>query len=374
MASKEKSNGTKEKIQNALQSIARGRKPLSKDKLLADQLYSDIKKNVDEDHIRQYLLNHKDEFEQLQEIASMPVFIDVTTNPRVLEKDHGFEEKDSFYSQDPSNPKSWLNRSVPQLRANAEKYGMSLSEYLNNVRDLSENKERERQWKEGGTIAEKNLPVLGQTRIPRLARALLPISFEKAAAGRDVDYGDIAADMGLNLAEYGLLRGGRGMVGAILGAPARNFVTQSTLIDQGIQPSYDPLDLGASAALGIFGGRKILKGTGDLLKGLPGAKGMKQVRKAANTIEDLGEAEKVQKMGRLGRILSKGREPLDVTARVVGGRWGIGPGNEDLRELGNQIINSEDWSNYVRGLPHNLTQRDIWIATQYADKDPSEKK
>lgn len=374
MASKEKIGGTKKKIEDALLDIVRSTTPRDPRNILADRLYDSISTNVDEDHIRQYLLNHRDEFEQLQEIASMPVFIDVTTNPRVLEKDHGFEEKDSFYSQDPSNPKSWLNRSVPQLRANAEKYGMSLSEYLNNVRELSEKKERERQWKEGGTIAEKNLPVLGQTRIPRLARALLPISFEKAAADRDVDYGDVVADMGLNLAEYGLLRGGRGMVGAILGAPARNFVTQSTLIDQGIQPGYDPLDLGTSAALGIFGGRKILKGTGDLLKGLPGAQGMKQVRKAANTIEDLGEAEKVQKMGRLGRILSKGREPLDVTARVVGGRWGIGPVDEDLRELGNKIINSEDWSNYVRGLPHNLTQRDIWIATQYADKDPSEKK
>ncbi len=374
MASKEKSNGTKEKIQNALQAIVRGRKPFSKDKLLADQLYSDIKKNVDEDHIRQYLLNHRDEFEQLQEIASMPAFIDITTNPRVLEKDHGFEEKDSFYSQDPSNPKSWMNRSIPQLRANAEKYGMSLSEYLNNVRELSENKERDRQWQENATVAEKNLPVLGQTRIPGLARALLPISFEKAAAGRDVGSGDIAADLGLNLAEYGLLRGHRGTVGTILAAPARNFLTQSALIEEGIQPGYDPLAISMAATLGLFGARNALKGAGDFLKGIPGAKGIKPVRKFANLIEDVGDPEKVQKMGRVGRLLSKGVEPLQVTMGAVGGRAGINQREEDLRELGNQIINSEDWSNYVRGLPHNLTQRDIWIATQYADKDPSEQK
>lgn len=53
---------------------------------------------------------------------------------------------------------------------------------------------------------------------------------------------------------------------------------------------------------------------------------------------------------------------------VVGGRVGISISDNDKKEMANRIINSTEWAKYVTGLPSNLTDEEIYLATMYGDK------
>ena len=54
-------------------------------------------------------------------------------------------------------------------------------------------------------------------------------------------------------------------------------------------------------------------------------------------------------------------------AEIVGGRYGIGISEDDKKEMAKNIINSTEWGKYVTGLPNNLTEEQIYIATVYGE-------
>ena len=68
---------------------------------------------------------------------------------------------------------------------------------------------------------------------------------------------------------------------------------------------------------------------------------------------------------RLAKVL---RQAGKTGSGVVGGRAGISISDNDKKEMANRIINSTEWAKYVTGLPSNLTDEEIYLATMYGDK------
>lgn len=56
----------------------------------------------------------------------------------------------------------------------------------------------------------------------------------------------------------------------------------------------------------------------------------------------------------------------DVSA-LAGGRYGTITSEADKKEMAKNIINSTEWAKYVTGLPNNLTEEQIYIATVYGE-------
>lgn len=56
----------------------------------------------------------------------------------------------------------------------------------------------------------------------------------------------------------------------------------------------------------------------------------------------------------------------DVSA-LAGGRYGSITSEADKKEMAKNIINSTEWAKYVTGLPNNLTEEQIYIATVYGE-------
>ena len=67
----------------------------------------------------------------------------------------------------------------------------------------------------------------------------------------------------------------------------------------------------------------------------------------------------------LAKVLRQGGKALGA---VPGGRAGISISDNDKKEMANRIINSTEWAKYVTGLPSNLTDEEIYLATMYGDK------
>ena len=68
---------------------------------------------------------------------------------------------------------------------------------------------------------------------------------------------------------------------------------------------------------------------------------------------------------KISRMLREGGR---VAGGAVGGRAGVSTSDNDKKLIANKIINSADWGRYITGLPHNLTDEEIYIATMYGDK------
>lgn len=56
----------------------------------------------------------------------------------------------------------------------------------------------------------------------------------------------------------------------------------------------------------------------------------------------------------------------DVSS-LTGGRYGSITSEADKKEMAKNIINSTEWAKYVTGLPNNLTEEQIYIATVYGE-------
>lgn len=444
--------------------------------------------DTDPDKVPQFLALYKDKLAQVPEIASLPEFISITENPKVVEKDYGFTEGEDFYKME--GPKSWMNKSPVQLEANAKKYGMELGEYLNLVAKLATEKEKERQWKDNAsTVTVKDVPYVGDVSVPGLTNIMLPTSFNKAAMGKDVTKGDIAYDIGTDVVEGGLATAPYG--GPIWAALGGNAARQGKQIYDETQDSFHPLEFAGAGAMGAFGTPTVFKTIGDALKRVPGTEGMKPWRRFTKGIEDIGEqdpnivlarkkkelekqtalyravtaneakkaanaeadlakftgvnagdyvpynptpveanlygtgsklwrnvkngeilteqeynnamnflkeanrgpdyvptpknvlanqyrrAEQIKNMPygdilvnawsepKLSRMLREGGR---VAGGQVGGRAGVSTSDNDKKLIANKIINSADWGRYITGLPHNLTDEEIYIATMYGDK------
>jgi len=67
----------------------------------------------------------------------------------------------------------------------------------------------------------------------------------------------------------------------------------------------------------------------------------------------------------LAKVLRQGGR---TAGGVVGGRTGISISDNDKKEMANRIINSTEWAKYVTGLPSNLTDEEIYLATMYGDE------
>lgn len=52
---------------------------------------------------------------------------------------------------------------------------------------------------------------------------------------------------------------------------------------------------------------------------------------------------------------------------LAGGRYGSITSEADKKEMAKNIINSTEWAKYVTGLPNNLTEEQIYIATVYGE-------
>ena len=52
---------------------------------------------------------------------------------------------------------------------------------------------------------------------------------------------------------------------------------------------------------------------------------------------------------------------------LAGGRYGTITSEADKKEIAKNIINSTEWAKYVTGLPNNLTEEQIYIATVYGE-------
>lgn len=287
---------------------------LSKDEVF--NLYDDLDR-VDPTKVPQWLAANKDKLSMIPEVASIPEFISVTENPKVVEKDYGFTESDDFYKME--GPKSWTNKSYTYLKNNADKYGLSVGDYLNKVAEISTKKQQEQQWKDNASIAKFNAPVLGEIEIPGLTRLMLPTSFNKAAMGQEVNKGDIVFDLvtdavegGMSATPYKLISGP--VQAALLGNTAR----QAKGLHDNTQQEFSGFDLAGAGAMGAFTRGLSSKAAADALKRIPVLKESKKVNKLANRIEDLGDAdpqlalrETVDEMARherLGQSLAELRE------------------------------------------------------------------
>lgn len=282
-----------------------------------DKLYDDLY-YVDASKVPQWLAANKDNLSMIPEVASIPEFISITENPKVVEKDYGFTESDDFYKMD--GPKSWMNKSIAYLQNNADKYGLSLSEYLDKVRELSTSKEQERQWEENATVKKfENVPGIGEVNIPGLTSLMLPNSFNKAAMGQEVDKGDIAFDLGLDAVDVATTMasplkykpartGGNRILNVLLNergltptkasriatsspvaATSTNIGRQAKGIYDDTQDEFSMTQATGAGLTGALGTPLVTKAAGDVMKKAAGVTGgLKPIRKAANIIEDIG--------------------------------------------------------------------------------------
>lgn len=261
-----------------------------------DSLFTDLT-NTDASKVPQWLAANKDKLSMIPEIAGVPEFISVTENPKVVEKDYGFTESDDFYKMD--GPKSWMNKSIAYLQNNADKYGLSLNEYLDKVRELSTSKEQERQWEENATVKKfDNVPGIGEVNIPGLTAAVLPTSFNKAAMGQEVTKGDIAYDIATDELEAAAAttsgKGASTVFKYITGRPvqaavAGNVARQAKGLYDDTQDEFSTLQAGAAGLTGALGTPLATKAAGDVMKKVAGvAGGLKPIRKYANIVEDIG--------------------------------------------------------------------------------------
>lgn len=285
--------GLKKQLNGSLEKILMEYPSDSPESAIATELYdkiNDEKNPVDESHIRQFIALRKDDIAKLPEISSNAAFIDISENPKVMEKDYGFTENDAFYSADPKNPKSWMSKSIHQLKANADKYGMDLGEYLNRVQELSTQKEQMRQWNENATVKEfKNVPVVGDVSIPGYTRLMLPTSFNKAASGQEVGAGDVALDIGVDMAEAG------GTVANPLAAAfLANAARQGKQIYDETQDGYSLAEGAISAGIGAAGSPVAMKAVGDVAKRVPVVKDIGFVKKASKGLERAAENDPVK--------------------------------------------------------------------------------
>ena len=245
---------------------------------------------VDESHYRQFLAREKESISQLPTISSFPSFLDISENPKVMQKDYGFTESDSFYSADPKNPKSWMSKSLHQLKANAAKYGMDLGEYLNRVQELSTQKEQMRQWNENATVKDfKKVPVVGDVSIPGITRMVLPTSFNKAASGQEVGAGDVALDIAVNTGE-----GVGTLANPLAAAFLANAARQGKQIYDNTQDGYSVGEGLISAGIGTAGSPVAMKTIGDVAKRIPVVKDIGLVKKAATGLERAAENDPVK--------------------------------------------------------------------------------
>ena len=334
-------------------------------------------KSTDPTKVREWLNLKKESLSRIPEIASQPAFLDVSENPKVVEKDYGFVESDDFYKMD--GPKSWINKSYSYLKNNADKYGLTVGEYLDKVRELSTKKEQERQWEDNYTAFKAdNVPAFGDVRIPGLTALMLPNSFNKASMGKEVDNGDIAFDLGLDAVDAAT------MLSPVKYNPARTSgsrVLNVLLNDRGLAPSkaarvltsspvvatstnvgrqakgisddtQDEFSLGQAALAGTVGSLGLpmaTKGLGDALKGVAGAAGQTApIRKLAKAIEGLGEpspseilrnkvAEDAIKMERYKAL----QEANQATTKALKGEIlkevGKSTGNNKLMKIGDEL-------------------------------------
>lgn len=261
-----------------------------------DSLFTDLT-NTDASKVPQWLALNKDKLSMIPEVASIPEFISITENPKVVEKDYGFNESEDFYKMD--GPKSWMNKSIAYLQNNANKYGLSLGEYLDKVRELSTSKEQERQWEENATVKKfENVPGIGELNIPGLTAAVLPTSFNKAAMGQEVTGGDIAYDIVTDELEAAAAttpgKGAPKIFKYLTGRPvqsavAGNVARQAKGLYDDTQDEFSTLQAGAAGLTGALGTPLTTKAAGDLIKKAAGvASGLKPISKYANLVEDIG--------------------------------------------------------------------------------------
>lgn len=254
-----------------------------------DSLYNDLY-SVDPTKVPQWLKLNADKLSQIAEVASLPEFISITENPKTVEKDYGFTESDDFYKMD--GPKSWMNKSNAYLMNNAKKYGLELGDYLSKVQELSTKKEQERQWKDNANVAEfKSVPVIGDVSIPGVTRLMLPTSFNKAAMGKDVGYGDVAFDIGTDLVEGAMATSPVKFVNPVTAALGGNAARQGKGLYDDTQDEFSIVDLAGAGMVSSLGLPIVTKSAGDLVKKAAGAAGKtKNLSRLGNKIEAIGEA------------------------------------------------------------------------------------
>lgn len=253
-----------------------------------DSLYNDLY-YTDPTKVPQWLKLNADKLSQIAEVASLPEFISITENPKTVEKDYGFTESDDFYKMD--GPKSWMNKSNAYLMNNAKKYGLELGDYLSKVQEIATQKEQERQWKDNANVAEfKSVPVIGDVSIPGVTRLMLPTSFNKAATGKDVGYGDVAFDIGTDLAEGAMATSPVKFVNPVTAALAGNAARQGKGLYDDTQDDFSVGDLAGAGTVGALGLPIVTKSVGDLLKQAAKAGGKtKALRNIGNKIESIGD-------------------------------------------------------------------------------------
>lgn len=251
-----------------------------------DKLYDDLY-YVDASKVPQWLAANKDNLSMIPEVASVPEFISITENPKVVEKDYGFTESDDFYKME--GPKSWMNKSISYLQNNAKKYGLELNEYLDKVRELSTSKEQERQWEENAKVASVNVPGIGEVNIPGLTAAVLPTSFNKAAMGQEVTKGDIAYDIATDELEAAAATTPfKYVTGPVQAALLGNAARQGKGLYDNTQESFSPGEMGFAAGIGALGVPVTTKAAGDLIKKGAGFVKSKPIETFAKRIEDIG--------------------------------------------------------------------------------------
>lgn len=252
-----------------------------------DSLYTDLS-NTDPTKLNQWLALNKDKLENIPEIAAQPAFISVTEDPKVVDKDYGFTESDDFYKME--GPKSWMNKSITYLQHNADKYGLSLSEYLDKVRELSTSKDKEQQWEDNAKVASVNVPGIGEVNIPGLTAAMLPTSFNKAAMGQDVTKGDIIYDIVTDELEGAVATSPfKYATGPVQAALLGNTARQAKGLYDDTQEGFGGYQLIGAGLTGALGTPVVTKAAGDILKKVAGAAGQaKKVGRVAGAIEDIG--------------------------------------------------------------------------------------
>lgn len=251
-----------------------------------DSLFTDLT-NTDASKVPQWLAANKDKLSMIPEVAGIPEFISITENPKVVEKDYGFTESDDFYKME--GPKSWMNKSIAYLQNNADKYGLSLGEYLDKVRELSTSKEQERQWEENAKVASVNVPGIGDVNIPGLTAAVLPTSFNKAAMGKEVTGGDIAYDIVTdNLEAAAATTPFKYVTGPVQAALLGNAARQGKGLYDKTQESFSPGEMGFAAGIGALGVPVTTKAAGDLIKKGAGFVKSKPIETFAKRVEDIG--------------------------------------------------------------------------------------
>lgn len=257
---------------------------LSKDAVF--DLY-DALNEVDASKVPQWLAANKDKLSMIPEVASIPEFISITENPKVVEKDYGFTESEDFYKMD--GPKSWMNKSIAYLQNNAKKYGLELNEYLDKVRELSTSKEQERQWEENAKVASVNVPGIGEVNVPGLTAAVLPTSFNKAAMGQEVTGGDIAYDIVTDELEAAAATTPfKYVTGPVQAALLGNAARQGKGLYDKTQESFSPGELGFAAGVGALGVPVTTKAAGDIIKKGAGFVKSKPIERFAKRVEDVG--------------------------------------------------------------------------------------